>query len=88
MGIHEAQLIQESLDLVRVRLVPGEGYGDPDRAAIRRAVQERMGDVNVVFDAVPAIPRGSNGKLRAVISHLPPNFKVATTMSAKVATSP
>jgi len=88
LRVHEAQLIQESLDLVRVRLVPGEGYGDPDRAAIRRAVQERMGDVNVVFDAVPAIPRGSNGKLRAVISHLPPNFKVATTMSAKAAMSP
>ena len=85
LRVREAQIIQESLDLIRVRLVAGEGYSDGDSVAIRRAVRERMGDVRVLIEPVAKIPRSRNGKLRAVISKLPPQSPVKPAQLARAA---
>jgi glycosyltransferase involved in cell wall biosynthesis len=76
LGVREAQVIQESLDRIRVLLVPGEGFGAPDEVAIRRAVRDRLGDVRVSLECVAAIPRSRNGKFRAVISRVSPKPEV------------
>ena len=68
LPIEEAQIIQESLDRIRVRVVAADGYGHATRASIRRGVRDRLGDVEVVVEDVDAIPRGPNGKFRAVVS--------------------
>lgn len=71
LRIQEAQVVQETLDRVRVRLVPAAGFGPADREAIAGGLRLRLGDVHIVFEELAVIPRTSNGKLRAVVSQLP-----------------
>jgi hypothetical protein len=68
--VREAQIVQETLDRVRVRLVPADGYTAADGMAIAARIRDRLGDITVAIDEVSAIPRTSNGKLRAVICEL------------------
>ena len=66
----EAQLIQENEDRVRLRFVPAPGFGpDHERELIAR-IRDRLGDVSVTLERVVAIPRGANGKFRAVINEM------------------
>lgn len=68
-GISASQIVQESVDHFVLRLVPDEGY-DPSQAQVAvDALRERVGhDVRVEVQVVDDLPRGANGKLRAVIS--------------------
>jgi phenylacetate-CoA ligase len=68
LPIREAMIIQEALDRLRVRLVPGTGYDGKAAEAIRQRLRERLGPVEVMLEPVEQIPRGPNGKFRAVIS--------------------
>lgn len=70
LPIQEAQIIQESLDTLRVRYVPGAGFSEADRQSLIMRIQQRMGAVNVSLEQVVAIPRTANGKFRAVVSEL------------------
>lgn len=71
-GVMEGQVIQESLDLLRVRVVAGSDFGARESGLIERRVQERLGGVRVVVEKVDQIERTSRGKFRAVISRLDP----------------
>lgn len=66
--IREAQLIQESLDTIRVRLVPSDGFDHSIEREVTAQLRARLGDVHVEFEKLSEIPRGANGKFRAVIS--------------------
>ena len=70
LPVVEAQLVQDRLDLVRARVVPGAGYDD----ATDRAIVERLGDrlpgVEVQVERTGAIERGPTGKFVPVISHV------------------
>jgi phenylacetate-coenzyme A ligase PaaK-like adenylate-forming protein len=68
LAIREAQLIQETLDVVRVRYVPADGFGKADARSIIAGLRARIGSVDVIMEEVDAIPRTSGGKFRAVIS--------------------
>jgi phenylacetate-CoA ligase len=68
LPIREAQIIQETLDRVRVRFVPAPGYRAEHGTLIVRRLCDRVGGVEVALEPVEAIPRSANGKLRAVIS--------------------
>jgi phenylacetate-CoA ligase len=72
LPIREAQIVQESLRLVRVKVVPA---GELDAGAVRSVqerIQQRLGSsMEVVVETVTEIPRGPNGKFRAVVSLLP-----------------
>lgn len=70
--ILEAQIIQEALDRVRLRVVPGHGYSDADGTAVAERIRDRLGDVTVIVEAVPSIARTGNGKLRSVLCAIPP----------------
>lgn len=71
LPIQEAQIIQESRHDLRVKYVPASNFTlEAERAIIRR-LQEKMGRVNINMDQVSSIPRGANGKFRAVICNLP-----------------
>ena len=69
--VREAQIVQEALDRVRLRVVPADGYTSADGVAIAARIRDRLGDVVVTVDEVTEIPRTANGKLRAVICQLP-----------------
>ena len=71
MPIREAQIIQESLHSIRVRVVPGRGFGDRHRHSLARGVRMRMGpNVEVPIETVESIPRTKAGKFRVQVSML------------------
>lgn len=70
LPIREAQIIQEALDKVRVRYVPAPDFTKDAGRSIIEQLQMRMGSVEVTLEELSEIPRGANGKLRAVICNL------------------
>jgi phenylacetate-CoA ligase len=70
LPIHEAQIIQEALDCVRVRYVPTADFTPSHESVITQRLQARMGRVKVMMEPIAEVPRGRNGKFRAVISKL------------------
>ena len=68
--ILEAQIIQESLDLLRVRFVTSSGFDDRNGKVLVARLQDRVGDMKIVLEPVTNIPRSANGKFRAVISRI------------------
>jgi phenylacetate-CoA ligase len=70
MPVREAQIIQETLSLLRLKIVPAPGYCAQDGENLVRRLQERVGGMDVIIEEVESIPRSANGKFRAVISNL------------------
>lgn len=70
--IREAQIIQETLDRVRVRLVPAEGFDETCERSIEERLRERLGSMTFVFERVSQVPREPNGKFRAVLCRISP----------------
>ena len=68
MPIVEAQIIQETLDRVRIKYVPAADYKPETGEMMAQRLRERMGAVEVILEAVEEVPRTSSGKFRAVIS--------------------
>jgi phenylacetate-CoA ligase len=70
-GVAEAQIIQETLDRLVVRIVPTPSYSPADEDAIRKRAAQRLGsEITVEVHTVTNIPREPNGKLRAVVSRV------------------
>jgi phenylacetate-CoA ligase len=70
LPVQEAQIVQESLDQVRIRYVPSSDFRPGHETVIAQRLQARMGNVKVVMEPMSEVPRGPNGKFRAVISNL------------------
>jgi len=70
LPIQEAQIVQEELNRLRVRYVPGPDFRPHHESVITQRLQERMGMVKVEMESLNAIPRGPNGKFQAVICNL------------------
>jgi phenylacetate-CoA ligase len=66
----EGQIIQETSNRLRVRVVPAPGFTSEAESIITERLQARMGKVNVILEKVDQVPRGANGKFRAVLNHL------------------
>lgn len=71
VAIREAQIVQETLDRIRVNYVPTPSFTSYNEQVIVQRVKDRMGDIEVVLEPVAEIPRGSNGKFRIVICKIP-----------------
>jgi phenylacetate-CoA ligase len=71
-GIAASQIVQETVDHFVLKLVPGDGY-EPGQAEVAvAALRQRVGaDVRVDVQVLDDLPRGANGKLRAVVSRVP-----------------
>jgi phenylacetate-CoA ligase len=71
-GLHikEAQIVQQSLNRIVVKLVPTSGYSEADERLITGQLQDRLGDITVGFETFDLIPREPSGKFRAVVCHL------------------
>jgi len=69
LNIQEAQIIQDSLDRVRIRYVPANGF--PSRApVVTEELRAHMGEVHAELQPVATLPRGPNGRFRAVINRM------------------
>jgi phenylacetate-CoA ligase len=71
LPIREAQILQESLGVVRVKYVPDEEFTAESGRIIVRRLKERMGNIEVILEEVREIPRSANGKFRAVVCNVP-----------------
>lgn len=67
LPVHEAQIIQEAPDRVRVRYVPADGFSPAAMASMAERLRDRLGPVQVIGEAVDSIPRTAAGKFRAVV---------------------
>jgi len=71
LKIKEAQIIQEDYDLFTVKIVADTDFSDDDRQSISTRLKERVGENAIVnFELVDDIPRGANGKFKAVVSKI------------------
>lgn len=68
LPVHEAQIVQVSLDLLEVRLVPLDGWDADHERELGRRLGQRVGDMTISVSVVDAIERGPNGKFRPVVS--------------------
>jgi phenylacetate-CoA ligase len=80
--VREGQIIQESLNRIRVKIVPAtdreagnpeepNAFGEADVADIAQRVRQRLGQqTEVIVEQVNEIPRTKSGKFQAVISLL------------------
>jgi phenylacetate-CoA ligase len=69
--VREGQVIQETLERIRVKVVPVNGFGAADQQEIVQRIQQRLGaQVQVIVEPVETIPRTATGKFKAVISLL------------------
>lgn len=73
--IREAQIVQETLERLRVRYIPAPEWSEAAEGEILAAIRNRMGEVEVVFERVHQIPRSTNGKFRFMVCALPPDQK-------------
>lgn len=70
-NVREGQIVQEELDLIRVRIVPQPGFNDADRTDVIGRIQQRLSSrMRVEIDLVDSIDRTKAGKFRAVICNL------------------
>jgi phenylacetate-coenzyme A ligase PaaK-like adenylate-forming protein len=70
-GIQQFKVVQESLELTRVQVVPGPGFHDKLLLEIEHKIKERLGQgVKVTIECTEAIASEKSGKYRYIISHV------------------
>ena len=73
LNVKEAQIVQERLGEIRLLLVCRDAYGTKDEMEIRRDIKSWLSpSLEVRFEYVKEVPRGPNGKFRAVLSKIQP----------------
>jgi phenylacetate-CoA ligase len=69
--VAEAQLVQERIDKVTIRLVPFKKFSDEDRKRLVNNAKDRLGkEMTIGVEIVNEIPRTRSGKFRAVICNV------------------
>ena len=69
LDVAEAQIVQEDVDAIEVRVVPRPSFDDRTREGLVKEIRSRLGDViRIEIKLVEEIPREGNGKFRAVKS--------------------
>jgi phenylacetate-CoA ligase len=68
-ALHEARLVQTSLDHVRLEIVPGPAFSPEHAESLSQQLGLRLGpDVRIEIVRVSSLPRTERGKLRTVVS--------------------
>jgi len=71
-GAVRYQVVQETLDRFRVRLMtPSGGFSSGEREAVRAAIEALHPDVRCEVELVHELPLEPSGKRRAILSHVP-----------------
>ncbi|MGH7531167.1 MAG: phenylacetate--CoA ligase family protein [Gemmatimonadales bacterium] len=83
LPVRQSQIVQERLDLVRVRIAPAVGFTRSTERTIIARLRERLGDLRVIVERVAEVPRTANGKVRAVICDLSAEERAAALHNAR-----
>lgn len=70
LPVREVQFVQEASDHIRALVVPADGFGAKVAERLVQRLQDRLGQVTVELELVDSIPRGPNGKFRAVVNRM------------------
>jgi phenylacetate-CoA ligase len=70
LPIREAQIVQESLDRIRVKYIPESEFNLAAGESLIAHLRAHLGNVQVALEPVEQIPRTNNGKFRAVVCEL------------------
>jgi phenylacetate-CoA ligase len=74
-GLEQMQIVQEATDFLRLRIVPGEQFGDASVRTIEELIRKRFGPaMRHECELVETIPCEPSGKFRFVISKVPLPF--------------
>ncbi len=80
-GILECQLVQEQPDAILILCVASPAFGALDREQLEHNLRDRLGSsMKIEWQFVSAIPRGANGKFRAVVCRLPKQYSPASAL--------
>ena len=69
-SIKQAQVIQESTELIRIKVVPDGNVAPQELVIMKDRIRSQLGDVDVLIQQVETIDQTKNGKFKAVISRL------------------
>ncbi len=76
--VKEAQLVQEQIDSLCVKIVPRPGFSAADRQLVLDELRHKLGSqINIDLQMVDQIPRTANGKFRLVVSRVPVQVRQA-----------
>jgi phenylacetate-CoA ligase len=79
-GIWETQIVQDSLDLIKVNVVPNSGYDESVESALISNIRRKVGqEIAVVVNKKDRIPRDANGKFRAVVCRCKDDIPIQMT---------
>jgi phenylacetate-CoA ligase len=71
LEVKEAQIVQRRNRQIVVRMVPRAGFDESARQALDREFRLHLGDeIEIRYELAEMIPRGEDGKFRAVVSEL------------------
>ena len=68
LPVVEAQIIQDEVNRLRVRVVPARPLDDDDRRRLAQRVCDHVGDMEVTVEPTDRIERSASGKFRSVVS--------------------
>lgn len=70
--VREAQIVQERLDEIVLRIIRTTGFNAHDEQAIQAEARQRLGPaMRIKFEYPEVIERAANGKFRFIVSKLP-----------------
>ena len=90
-GIEFGQFVQEEVDRVQVLIVRGPGFGPRSEQRMRSLLRRYLGGkMRIEFRHITRdeVLRGPGGKVRAVISHVPPPVSGGTASSVLAGEAP
>ncbi len=71
LHVVEAQIVQDKLDCLRVRIVKRAGFDEAELKLVEKGLRLRLGDaIKLEYEFLDRIPREHNNKFRAVVSKL------------------
>ena len=69
--IREAQLLQDEISKLRIRIVKTDNYNQKDEVKLKESINKFIGEqIELVFEYIDKIPREANGKFRQIVSKL------------------
>jgi phenylacetate-CoA ligase len=72
-NIEQCQIVQENIDRIAIRVVPGPSFAADDAQLLRTQLAKRLGiTLDIHVEIVERLELSPSGKLRFVISRLPP----------------
>ena len=77
LPVREAQVIQETLQRLRVLYVPAPGFGAAHEKLLLERMRQRVSGMEIVLEAVEEIPRTAAGKFRLMVCNLPAEQRAA-----------